>query len=389
MMDSHIKKISERLKSLAKNEDLNQSILLIGQDGIGKFKLVMEIAATLLCDSLTNCGRCSGCKSVKNLQHPDFLLAFPFPKIKPESKKNTVFLFSDPVSSNARYSDDTKDEIDNYISTRIENPFAIVDFDKKENIPVEVIKDLILALSKKPLLGGRRVVAVINVDKMAFGAADLFLKVVEEPPDDTHIILTTANPDQLMPTLLSRTDIIKVPPARTEDLEKYLHKNLDMPENQVAYLARMSKGSPGLALYLSQCDLFDRRNMMFSFFEKILTGEDLSGLIEDVISEYSGGSYLFSEIKLDFEIMESIIHDLYILNKNQLDNHLINVDIKGKLKELKVPEIESLDVWKGYCSEVKRACLVNNVSVNSAMIFFYISCADAIDYPVKTRLKLP
>jgi len=388
-MVDHIEKISKRLMSLAKNEDLNQSILLSGQDGIGKFKLVMDIAAALLCETLSACGQCSGCVNVYNLRHQDFLLVFPFPKIKPESKKNTVFPFSDPVSSNARYSDDTKDEIDNYISARIENPFAIVDFDKKENIPVEVIKDLILALSKKPLLGGRRVVAVINVDKMAFGAADLFLKVVEEPPDDTHIILSTANPDQLMPTLLSRTDIIKVPPARTEDLEKYLHKNLNLPENQSAYLARMSKGSPGLALYLSQCDLLSRRDKIFSFFEKTLTHKNLSGLIEEVNHEYTGVSYSFSEIKLDFEIMESIVHDLYLLNKNQLDNHLVNVDIKGKLKELKVPEIESLDVWKGYCSEVRRACLVNNVSVNSAMVFFYISCANAVDNPVRARLKLP
>ena len=144
-----------------------------------------------------------------------------------------------------------------------------------------------------------------------------------------------------------------------------------------------------MALYLSQSDLLSRRDTIFSFFEKTLIRENLSGLIEEVNSEYTGGLYSFSEIKLDFEIMESIIHDLYLLNENQLDNHLVNVDIKGKLKELKIHEIESLDVWKGYCSEVRRACLVNNVSVNSAMVFFYISCANTIDNPVRARLKLP
>ena len=389
IMDNHLKNISKRLKSLVKDEDLNQSILLIGKDGIGKFKLVMDTAAALLCDSLTACGKCFGCKSVYNLQHPDFLFVFPFPRIRPESRKNTVFSFSDPVSSNARYSDDTRDEIDNYISARLENPFAIVDFEKKENIPVEVIKDLILALSKKPLLGGRRVVAILNIDKMAFGAADLFLKVVEEPPDNTHIILSTANPDQLMPTLLSRTDIVKIPPAKIEDIEEYLIKKLEVPENQAAYLARMSNGSPGRALYLAQCDLVSRRDTIFSFFEKVLTRKNLSQLIEEINRVYTGGAYPFGEMRLDFEIMESIIHDLYLLNENQLDNHFINVDIKEKLRELKVPEIESLEIWKGCCGEVRKACLVNNVSVNSAMIFFYISCADSIDNPVRVRLKLP
>jgi hypothetical protein len=388
-MRDHLEKISKRLKTLAENRELKQSILLVGIDGVGKFKLVMEMASSLLCESLTACGKCAGCKRVSSLQHPDFLLTFPFPKIRPESRKNTVFSFSDPVSSNARYSDETRDEIEHSISERMENPFAIVEFDKKENIPVEVIKDLIQALSKRPLLGGRRVAAVLNVDKMAYGAADLFLKLVEEPPENTHIILTTANPDQLMPTLLSRTSVIKVPPADIDDIESQLVLEMGLPENEVSYIARMSKGSPGLALYLSQYDLTKRRDLIFSFFEKILQSNKLAALVEEVSLEYPGGQYRYNEIIIDFEIMESIIHDLYLAGENQLDNHFINVDITGKLKDLKVPDMESLDVWKGYCGEIRKACLVNNVSVNSAMVFFYISCAGALENPVMTNLKLP
>jgi len=388
-MHHHLEKISSRLKTLAENRELKQSILLTGMDGVGKFKLVMEMASSLLCESLTGCGKCSGCKRVAALQHPDFLLTFPFPKIRPESRKNTVFSFSDPASSNARYSDETKDEIDRFISERLENPFAIVEFDKKENIPVEVIKDLILALSKRPLLGGRRVVAVLNVDKMAFGAADLFLKVVEEPPENTHIILTTANPDQLMPTLLSRTSNIKIPPADISDIASLLSGEMELPREDVSYIARMSKGSPGLALYLSQYDLSKRRDLIFSFFEKAINAKNLPLLVEEVNLEYSGSQFRYNEILVDFEIMESIIHDLYIITENQLDNHIINVDITGKLRDLKIPEMESLDVWKGYCGELRKACLVNNVSVNSAMVFFYISCVRALENPIMTRMKLP
>jgi DNA polymerase-3 subunit delta' len=388
VMYNHLKKISRNLKALVKDGNLRQSILLIGKDGVGKYKLALDLAAALLCETRSACGKCSGCRKVYNHQHPDFLLVFPFPRIRPESRKHTVFSFSDPVSSNARFSDDTKDEIDNYISTKLDDPFAIIEFDKKENIPVEVIKDLILALSKRPLQGGRRVVVIIDVDKMAYGAADLFLKMVEEPPDDTHIILTTANPDRLMPTLLSRTDIVKIAPAENTDIGDYLVKSMGLPENQVPYIARMSGGSPGRAIYLAQCDLADRRNKIFSFFEKTLQRDRLTELIGDLNYTYSG-SYSFGEIRTDFEIMESIIHDLYLLNENQLDNHLVNVDIVEKLRGLNTPEIESLEVWKECCSEIRKACLINNVSVNSAMIFFYISCAKAIENPARVRLKLP
>ncbi len=389
IMEKHLEIYSRRFKDLTTSEELSQSVLLIGPDGIGKFKLVMEIAGSLLCEKGTGCGICRSCKNVAILQHPDFLFVYPFPKIRPESKKHTLFSFSDPVSSSARYSEESKDEAENYIATRLEDPFAIVAFEKKENIPVEIIKDLLLALSKRPLLGGRRVVVIQNVDKMAFGAADLFLKIVEEPPANTHIILTTANPDQLQPTLLSRTSIMKIAPAPIDMLTEYLSDKLAIAKQEAEFLARMSKGSPGRAIYLHQGELAARRDKILIYFEKLTRRENLSLLAENISKDYVDSQFRFNDIRMDFEIMESIIHDLYMLEENRLENHLINVDIVSRLKELNRPAIESLDIWKGYCGEMKRACLVNNVSVSSAMLFFYISCEKAIDNPMAVNLKLP
>ena len=100
------------------------------------------------------------------------------------------------ASSGAKFSEDTYDEIERFKEAKLSNPYTIVDFDKKENIPVELVKDMMRTLSRKPLRGQRRVAAVLDIDKMAFGAADLFLKTVEEPPADTHVILTTSRPEK-------------------------------------------------------------------------------------------------------------------------------------------------------------------------------------------------
>ncbi len=222
MMD-HLERLSKTLSDAARSGNLSQSLLLVGRPGIGKFFLVTDIARVLLCErDMSGCGKCSSCKEVNKLYHPDFPLLFPFPNLRPESRKMTVFPFSDPVSSGAKFSEDTHDEIERFKETKLSDPYAIVDFDKKENIPVELVKDLMRTLSRKPLRGQRRVAAVLDIDKMAFGAADLFLKTVEEPPVNTHVILTTSRPDLLMPTLLSRAHMIKVPPAPPDRLEEYL-----------------------------------------------------------------------------------------------------------------------------------------------------------------------
>ncbi len=389
MMD-HLERLSKTLSDAARSGNLSQSLLLVGRPGIGKFFLVTDIARVLLCEKdMSGCGKCSSCKEVNKLYHPDFPLLFPFPNLRPESRKMTVFPFSDPVSSGAKFSEDTHDEIERFKETKLSDPFAIVDFDKKENIPVELVKDLMRTLSRKPLRGQRRVAAVLDIDKMAFGAADLFLKTVEEPPVNTHVILTTSRPDLLMPTLLSRAHLIKVPPAPFDRLEKYLSERLEINKNEVSYLSRMSGGSPGMAIHLYEGDITDRRDQVMVFFEKMLKRTDTNVLVDEVNRRYGLNRVSYDEVKLDFDIMESIIHDLYMACENRLDNHIINVDIKKKLSNLGCPDLEVLDIWKTCCAEIRQACLVNNVAAGTGMIFFYVSCADAMRNPGRPKFKLP
>jgi len=142
-----------------------------------------------------------------------------------ESKKNTLFHFSDPVNSNARFSDDTLDEVQRFLELKLNDPYQIVAFKKKGNIPVSVIKDLIKSVAKKPMLGQRRAIVICDIDQMAFGAADLFLKTVEEPPEDSLIILTTSKPQTLLPTLISRTTRLALSPVNEELIRAYLDKH--------------------------------------------------------------------------------------------------------------------------------------------------------------------
>jgi len=387
---NHLEKISIMLTDSARSGSLSQSILLVGRPGVGKFSIALNIARSLLCENNMNgCGNCRSCKDVNRLIHPDFLLLFPFPNLKPESRKVTVFQFSDPVSSQARFSEDTRDEVERFREIKIEDPFAIVDFDKKENIPVETVKDLMRALAKRPLKSGRRAVVILDIDKMAFGAADLFLKTVEEPPFDSHLILTTSRPDLLLPTLLSRTHIVKVPPAANDDLESFLVQKLGVKNSEASFLTRISGGTPGGAVYLHESGIFERRARVIAFFAGLCAGKDTNRLIDLVNGEYSFKRPKLEEVRLDFEIMESLIHDLYLLRENDLDKYLVNVDIKGKLMELGRPEAAALDIWKACCAETKRACLVNNVSAGTAMAFFYISCAGAMENPAGISFKLP
>ncbi|MEE9554374.1 MAG: hypothetical protein V3W18_08770 [candidate division Zixibacteria bacterium] len=387
---NHLNKTIGRLTEASRDGSLSQSILLTGRRGVGKFSVAMKTATALLCENdRSGCGECRSCKDIGKLIHPDFLLLFPFPNIRPESKKVIVFPFSDPVSSAARFSEDTRDEVERFREVKTEDPYTIVEFGKKENIPAETVRDLRRALSKKPLKGGRRVVVILDIDKMAFGAADLFLKTVEEPPENTHLILTTSRPDLLLPTLLSRTHIVKIPPASTDELKPYLVDRLEINDKEASFLAGISGGSPGEAVYLYYSDIVERRERIVEFFSVLCEGKEINRLIDNVNRVYSIKRPSYEEIRLDFEIMESLIHDLYMIGQNGLDKYLLNVDIKGELTKMGRPEPEALDLWKECCAETKKACLINNVAVGTAMPFFYISCAKAMVNPAGQNFTLP
>ena len=387
---NHLKNLSEQLCESARKGTLSQSVLFAGREGIGKFSLIYNLAMTLLCENnMSACGKCTGCREVAKLFHPDFLFLFPFPNLRPESKKLTLFSFSNPTSSNAKYSEETRDAIEEIRNNLLEDPFRLPDSEKKENIPVEVVKDLIYALSKKPLKNGRRVVGILNVDKMAFGAADLFLKTVEEPPQNTHIFLTTSRPDLLYPTLLSRTQRIKVPPVPEDETQSIIKERIELKPREALFLARLSGGSPGMALHLHEHDVISRREIVLGYFSKLLTGEKIGTLINDIQQVAGGFKYKFDDVQIDFDIIETIIHDLYLLTQNRLDNHVINIDIKERLQDLKTPEREVLDIWNSCCARTRQAATVNNVSADMALMFFFISCAEALENLTRPKYTLP
>jgi DNA polymerase III delta prime subunit len=386
----HLRPLAEQLRQSARAGNLNQSILLVGKEGIGKFALVMDLVITLLCENdHTGCGECPSCRQVAKLNHPDFLLLFPFPNVKPESRKHTLFHFSDPVGSSARFSEETRDLVEEFRARKLEDAFFLPNYEKREIIPAEVVKDLIASLAKKPLRGGRRVVGVLDVDKMAFGAADIFLKTVEEPPANTHLILTTSRPDLLYATLLSRTQRFKVPLVPEEEVVSILGERLKLDEKTTQYLARLGGGSPGLAVCLYENGLLERRGKVLESFMKLLSGAPIGDIIVDVESQYGGFKTKYYDVKFDFQVIETIIHDLYFVGQNGLDKRLINIDIKKDFERLRPPAREVLDIWNECCAETRRACGVNNVAADAGMMFFYIACAEALATGARPKYTLP
>ena len=184
------------------------NFLFVGPKGVGKRRFGFVLAKTLNCPT----------------NSPNFLLVAPIPsKIK-----------------------DKRDKIYEYTKQYLpEN--SVVEIEDRSSILIEQIRGVIERLVHMPSLGSRRVVLILEADRMTDEAANCFLKTLEEPPLDTIFILTTSRPNFLLPTIHSRCQKVPFYYLNNEQI-----KNIIFEGNDVLQI-----GSPGEILVLQQNNLIE------------------------------------------------------------------------------------------------------------------------------------
>ena len=178
----------------------------LGPRGSGTLPLALGYARYLLCTdkgAADSCGQCSSCQMVAKLAHPD--LHFTFPIFLSDKAKTC-----DPFITEWREAVLKEPYLDDEIwRTMLEGE------NKQLNMGKDIAQELMHKLSFKSYAGGYKVMLIWLPEHMdAVGykvAANKLLKVLEEPEPNTAILLVSHNPDRILPTILSRTQLVKVP----------------------------------------------------------------------------------------------------------------------------------------------------------------------------------
>ncbi|MGW8161194.1 MAG: DNA polymerase III subunit delta' [Desulfobulbales bacterium] len=178
---------------------LAHAYLFTGPDGVGKATAARSLAAVLFCRSETSsapCRQCGGCIKFFSDNHPDFH------HIRPDG--------------------------------------AVIKIDQ--------VRDLKKVLSFPPLESRQRIILLEDVHTMRREAANSLLKLLEEPPPDNLLLLTADESEPLLPTILSRCQIIPfypLPPAITSDILRQMDTDLNTKNAQI--IAALAGGCPGRA----------------------------------------------------------------------------------------------------------------------------------------------
>jgi DNA polymerase-3 subunit delta' len=253
------KTLINKLIQTTKDGRISHAQLFLGAEGSGNLALAIAYAQYVNClnqQETDSCGTCSSCVKYQKYIHPD--LHFTFPTILIDKKKLSL------------------DFIAEFREALLENPY-MNDFDwicqldnagnKQGNITAEECRDIIRKLSLKAYEAKFKTLIIWMPEYMKT-EGNIILKLLEEPPENTLIILVANDSEKVLATILSRAQLIKVPQVLDDDIVNNLIQNHQIESNKAQAIARLVSGNYNLALSLINIEHGDYLNLFIDWMRK-------------------------------------------------------------------------------------------------------------------------
>jgi len=255
MLIGHQKQLNY-LKRIAESGKIPHALLFSGQKKLGKKTIASEFIFWLFEEPGVP----------KILGHPDFILIEPQEK-HPEAERSS--LRGSPAPSSALV---------------------------RGQIQINQIRDLSWRLSLKPIKAKLKAVIIDEAHSMTPEAQNCFLKTLEEPKGNTILILITEKPNFLLPTIVSRCQIIKFYPVKKDEIERYLKNQEGLSKEEIEEILEIAQGRPGRAVELAfakeKFEFYKKRtkelakifnsnlSSRFQYAKEISTKENLQEILE-------------------------------------------------------------------------------------------------------------
>ncbi len=258
------------------------ALLFYGEEGLGKCKLAMLFAKSLLCFNHAEQDNCESCRLLNSTDsstgHPDFIY------LRPE--------------------------------------------EGSKNIKIDQVKEILKQGAFAPVLSQNKVCIIDGADKMTVDAANSFLKLLEEPPAGWIFILIATAEAAVLPTVLSRVIKIKFTPLAAAEVAQVL-KSQGASAEEAEVIARISEGSVGKAISLYEQEILVYRNHALALLEALWLSEPINYLDgRKWLNDYTQ-----EEAVWFVKLLQLLCRDMLLI-KLEITANLYNTDILEKLREI-------------------------------------------------------
>ena len=240
--------------------------LFLGKEGYAHLPLALAYATYINCENKRDgdsCGRCPSCVKYDKYIHPDLHFVFPTASTKKISGKNAV--------SSAFMEDWRKFLLANPYASLSDWLAHVGAADKQANISKEESRHIMRSLSLRSFEAPYKVMLIWLPEYMHPAAANAILKILEEPPPKTLFFLVSNHSDRLLTTILSRTQLITIPPLQDEEMQQVLQEELQPPADKARLAAQLAEGNYNEAVRLVSEVADDSAEMFKNWMRRCFT----------------------------------------------------------------------------------------------------------------------
>ncbi len=327
------------------------ALLFAGEEGVGKKLFALEVARALNCRTLRDgeaCGQCSACTRIAKINYPER---------------------------------DDADEWNQILWTDYPDVGLVVA--PRRVLRVEQMRQIEKEANFRPFEGKARVFLIDEADKLNDASANALLKVLEEPPRTSYLILITARPAMLLPTILSRCQMIRFAPLTPDEIEAHLTQK-DIDKKTARLRARAAGGSMGRAMAGDLVTFTSQRKAMLKVLNALVVSNNRAELLRS--AEQLNEAQYKDEFEERLDVLETLIRDAWMLSLGVKPSQLVNEDLLSELQ----PISEELDSsraanWILQIEDVREQLIVNvNRKVTTDALFL----AMAGEVPIPKRAKI-
>lgn len=302
-----VKKILHRA---LKQKKLVNSLLFAGYEGIGKRETALVVAKALNClkKSADACEECTHCRAINKGNFPDVMVILP----------------------------------------------------AKEVLKIDQMRLLKETAYLKPMAGRKRIFIILEAEKMNDEASNSLLKILEEPPPFSHIILVTPNPYRIIPTIKSRCQVFQFSPIPKEEILKALVAK-GFPPERAKILSLQVDGNLKLALSLEWDEVQSQRKKAWHLFLALHKKEKAA----DLLKQFSASrAVIKEELEKTLETLASFCRDVILIQEKAEAGFLLNPDFEQDLTEVaqSITSVQAMDFLSKI--DFAIAALQKNLNVN-------------------------
>ena len=312
-------RIVTALRGTLRTERVPHALLFTGPRGVGKFTLARMFAEAANCERLKDdfCGDCGTCQRIALLAEPQQLLEQGLAERGESADAATVERVPLILQSHPDVWALVPDPV------RLKSPVA------RPMLRVGQLRAVQRAAYFQPM-GRRRVFILDAADTMRWDVANVFLKILEEPPGSATLILTAPSPFSLLPTIVSRCLQFHFAPLPQADVEKILQEKTDRRPADRRLAAQLAEGSPGLAIEMNLEQAAQQRRTALRILERTARGEGFAQLFAETAAMAKDRESSFEE---QIAVFYGLLSDLLELTSGVKQPTLRNAPL---VKELTV-----------------------------------------------------